>query len=145
MITLKEFSETVVNRSNNSGKLNYQVLSEELGKDFHKDANFIKFGSKSPEKKLLRKLYQAFILNAAKNINSFTKQDKQQLYDLIVKVQGSFTSAKQLYNAKNFEKENLAKALYSALKPFCQGSVSVETSAKEVSEEKDNKKRIQKK
>lgn len=118
MISLKEFSETVVNRSNNNGKLNYEVLSQELGKEFHKDKNFVKFGSKSPEKKLLRKLYQGFIINAAKNIASYTKEDKEQLYALIVKVQGTFTSAKQLYNAKNFEKENLAKELFSALKPF---------------------------
>lgn len=118
MKTLKEFSESIVNRSNNNGKLNYTILSQELGMKFHENPQFTRLGSKSEEKKLLRRLYQKFILDAAVNINSYSKQEKKELYDLIVKVQGSFTSAKQLYNAKNFDKETLAKQLFSGLKEF---------------------------
>lgn len=115
MKTLKEFSETIVNRSNNSGKLNYEVLSKKLGKDYHEKKEFSRLGSKSLEKKELRRIYQKFILDAALNINTYTDAEKKELKKLIIEVQGAFNSAKQLYNAKNFEKENLAKALFSAL------------------------------
>lgn len=121
MKTLKEFSEQMVNRSNNNGKLNYEVLSIELGQNFHERKEFSRLGSKSDEKKLLRRWYQKFLLDAATNINSYSKQEKKELYELIVKVQGSFSSAKQLYNAKNYEKETLAKQLFSGLKEFALG------------------------
>lgn len=116
MLSLEEFSKTRKNQSNNAGKLNYIALSEIMGQDFHKNPKFVQFSSKSDEKKLLRRNYQKYILNCAQNVKMLTANDLKELHATIVKVQGAYNSAKDLYNAKNYENEELAKALFSALK-----------------------------
>ena len=124
MLSLEEFSKTRVNRSNNAGKLNYMALSEIMGKDFHKNPKFVQFSSKSDEKKTLRKNYQKYILSCAQNVKLLTVADLKELDATIRKVQGAYNSAKDLYNAKNYENEELAKALFSALKNANQKNVT---------------------
>lgn len=116
MLSLYEFSQTRVNRSNNSGRLNYMVLDKLMKTDFAKDPKFVQFSSKSDEKKLLRRNWQRFILNAAENAKNLTKAELTELDKTIIEVQGAYKSAKDLYNAKNFEKEEVIKNLFAALK-----------------------------
>ena len=113
MSLLKSFSESVVNRSNNRGKLNYEKLYELLEKEAPKNLNLL--SSKSDEKKEVRKVYQKLILRFAENVDKLTMVELKELHDTIVAVQGEYNSAKELYNAKTFDKEESVKKLFARL------------------------------
>lgn len=113
MSLLKSFSESVVNRSNNRGKLNYEKLYELLEKEAPKNLNLL--SSKSDEKKEVRKTYQKLILRFAENVDKLTIVELKELHDTIVLVQGEYNSAKELYNAKTFDKEESVKKLFARL------------------------------
>lgn len=113
MSLLKSFSESVVNRSNNRGKLNYEKLYELLEKEAPKNLNLL--SSKSDEKKEVRKVYQKLILRFAENVDKLTMVELKELHDTIVSVQGEYNSAKELYNAKTLDKEESVKKLFSRL------------------------------
>lgn len=113
MSLLKSFSESVVNRSNNRGKLNYEKLYELLEKEAPKNLNL--FSSKSDEKKEVRKVYQKLIIRFAENVDKLTMVELKELHDTIVAVQGEYNSAKELYNAKTLDKEESVKKLFAKL------------------------------
>lgn len=113
MSLLKSFSESVVNRSNNRGKLNYEKLYELLEKEAPKNLNLL--SSKSDEKKEVRKVYQKLIIRFAENVDKLTMVELKELHDTIVAVQGEYNSAKELYNAKTFDKEESVKKLFARL------------------------------
>lgn len=113
MSLLKSFSESVVNRSNNRGKLNYEKLYELLEKEAPKNLNLL--SSKSDEKKEVRKVYQKLIIRFAENVDKLTMVELKELHDTIVAVQGEYNSAKELYNAKTFDKEESVKKLFAKL------------------------------
>lgn len=113
MSLLKSFSESVVNRSNNRGKLNYEKLYELLEKEAPKNLNLL--SSKSDEKKEVRKVYQKLIIRFAKNVDKLTMVELKELHDTIVSVQGEYNSAKELYNAKTLDKEESVKKLFVRL------------------------------
>lgn len=109
MSLLKSFSESVVNRSNNRGKLNYEKLYELLEKEAPKNLNLL--SSKSDEKKEVRKVYQKLIIRFAENVDKLTMVELKELHDTIVAVQGEYNSPKELYNAKTFDKEESVKKI----------------------------------
>lgn len=113
MSLLKSFSESVVNRSNNRGKLNYEKLYELLEKEAPKNLNLL--SSKSDEKKEVRKVYQKLIIRFAENVDKLTMVELKELHDTIVAVQGEYNSPKELYNAKTFDKEESVKKLFARL------------------------------
>lgn len=113
MSLLKSFSESVVNRSNNRGKLNYEKLYELLEKEAPKNLNL--FSSKSDEKKEVRKVYQKLIIRFAENVDKLTMVELKELHDTIIAVQGEYNSAKELYNAKTLDKEESVKKLFARL------------------------------
>lgn len=113
MSLLKSFSESVVNRSNNRGKLNYEKLYELLEKEAPKNLNLL--SSKSDEKKEVRKIYQKLIIRFAENVDKLTMVELKELHDTIVSVQGEYDSAKELYNAKTLDKEEIVKKLFAKL------------------------------
>lgn len=113
MSLLKSFSESVVNRSNNRGKLNYEKLYELLEKEAPKNLNLL--SSKSDEKKEVRKVYQKLIIRFAENVDKLTMVELKELHDTIVAVQGEYNSAKELYNAKTLDKEESVKKLFAKL------------------------------
>lgn len=113
MSLLKSFSESVVNRSNNRGKLNYEKLYELLEKEAPKNLNLL--SSKSDEKKEVRKVYQKLIIRFAENVDKLTMVELKELHDTIVTVQGEYNSAKELYNAKTLDKEESIKKLFAQL------------------------------
>lgn len=113
MSLLKSFSESVVNRSNNRGKLNYEKLYELLEKEAPKNLNLL--SSKSDEKKEVRKVYQKLIIRFAENVDKLTMVELKELHDTIVAVQGEYNSAKELYNAKTLDKEESVKNLFAKL------------------------------
>ena len=113
MSLLKSFSENVVNRSNNRGKLNYEKLYELLEKEAPKNLNLL--SSKSDEKKEVRKVYQKLIIRFAENVDKLTMVELKELHDMIVAVQGEYNSAKELYNAKTLDKEESIKKLFAKL------------------------------
>lgn len=113
MSLLKSFSESVVNRSNNRGKLNYEKLYELLEKEAPKNLNLL--SSKSNEKKEVRKVYQKLIIRFAENVDKLTMVELKELHDMIVAVQGEYNSAKELYNAKTLDKEESVKKLFARL------------------------------
>lgn len=113
MSLLKSFSESVVNRSNNRGKLNYEKLYELLEKEAPKNLNLL--SSKSDEKKEVRKVYQKLIIRFAENVDKLTMVELKELHDTIIAVQGEYNSAKELYNAKTFDKEESVKKLFARL------------------------------
>lgn len=113
MSLLKSFSESVVNRSNNRGKLNYEKLYELLEKEAPKNLNLL--SSKSDEKKEVRKIYQKLILRFAENVDKLTIVELKELHDTIVSVQGEYNIAKELYNAKTLDKEESVKKLFARL------------------------------
>lgn len=113
MSLLKSFSESVVNRSNNRGKLNYEKLYELLEKEAPKNLNLL--SSKSDEKKEVRKVYQKLIIRFAENVDKLTMVELKELHDTIVAVQGEYDSAKKLYNAKTLDKEESVKKLFARL------------------------------
>lgn len=113
MSLLKSFSESVVNRSNNRGKLNYEKLYELLEKEAPKNLNLL--SSKSDEKKEVRKVYQKLIIRFAENVDKLTMVELKELHDTIIAVQGEYNSAKELYNAKTFDKEENVKKLFAKL------------------------------
>lgn len=113
MNLFQEFSKSVVNRSNNKGKINYEKLYKLLGLEI--PDNLAKMDSKTHEKKSVRKLYQKFILDFAFNVDKKTLLELKELHDTIVEVQGEYNSAKELYNASTFEKENAIKKLFARL------------------------------
>ena len=113
MSLLKSFSESVVNRSNNRGKLNYEKLYELLEKEAPKNLNLL--SSKSDEKKKVRKVYQKLIIRFAENVDKLTMVELKELHDTIVAVQGEYNSAKELYNAKTLDKEESVKKLFAQL------------------------------
>lgn len=113
MSLLKSFSESVVNRSNNRGKLNYEKLYELLEKEAPKNLNLL--SSKSDEKKEVRKVYQKLIIRFAENVDKLTMVELKELHDIIVAVQGEYNSAKELYNAKTLDKEESVKKLFAKL------------------------------
>lgn len=112
-MNLKEFSQSVVNRSNNKGKINYEKLYNLLGWECPKELN--KLDSKSNEKKSARKLYQKYILSFAFEVDKKTLLELKELHDAIVEVQGEYNSAKELYNASTLEKEDAIKKLFARL------------------------------
>lgn len=113
MSLLKSFSESVVNRSNNRGKLNYEKLYELLEKEAPKNLNLL--SSKSDEKKEVRKVYQKLIIRFAENVDKLTMVELKELHDTIIAVQGEYNSAKELYNAKTLDKEESVKKLFVKL------------------------------
>lgn len=113
MSLLKSFSESVVNRSNNRGKLNYEKLYELLEKEAPKNLNLL--SSKSDEKKEVRNVYQKLIIRFAENVDKLTMVELKELHDTIVAVQGEYNSAKELYNAKTLDKEESVKKLFARL------------------------------
>ena len=113
MSLLKSFSESVVNHSNNRGKLNYEKLYELLEKEAPKNLNLL--SSKSDEKKEVRKVYQKLIIRFAENVDKLTMVELKELHDTIVAVQGEYNSAKELYNAKTLDKEESVKKLFARL------------------------------
>lgn len=113
MSLLKSFSESVVNRSNNRGKLNYEKLYELLEKEAPKNLNLL--SSKSDEKKEARKVYQKLIIRFAENVDKLTMVELKELHDTIVAVQGEYNSAKELYNAKTLDREESVKKLFVKL------------------------------
>lgn len=113
MSLLKSFSESIVNRSNNRGKLNYEKLYELLEKEAPKNLNLL--SSKSDEKKEVRKFYQKLIIHFAENVDKLTMVELKELHDTIVAVQGEYNSAKELYNAKTLDKEESVKKLFAKL------------------------------
>lgn len=113
MSLLKSFSESVVNRSNNRGKLNYEKLYELLEKEAPKNLNLL--SSKSDEKKEVRKVYQKLIIRFAENVDKLTMVELKELHDTIITVQGEYNSAKELYNAKTLDKEESVKKLFAKL------------------------------
>lgn len=113
MSLLKSFSESVVNRSNNRGKLNYEKLYELLEKEAPKNLNLL--SSKSDEKKEVRKVYQKLIIRFAENVDKLTMVELKELHDTIVAVQGEYNSSKELYNAKTLDKEESVKKLFAKL------------------------------
>lgn len=113
MSLLKSFSESVVNRSNNRGKLNYEKLYELLEKEAPKNLNLL--SSKSDEKKEVREVYQKLIIRFAENVDKLTMVELKELHDTIVAVQGEYNSAKELYNAKTLDKEESVKKLFARL------------------------------
>ena len=113
MSLLKSFSESVVNRSNNRGKLNYEKLYELLEKEAPKNLNLL--SSKSDEKKEVRKVYQKLIIRFAENVDKLTMVELKELHDMIVSVQGEYNTAKELYNAKTLDKEESVKKLFARL------------------------------
>lgn len=113
MSLLKSFSESVVNRSNNRGKLNYEKLYELLEKEAPKNLNLL--SSKSDEKKEVRKVYQKLINRFAENVDKLTMVELKELNDTIIAVQGEYNSAKELYNAKTLDKEESVKKLFAKL------------------------------
>lgn len=113
MSLLKSFSESVVNRSNNRGKLNYEKLYELLEKEAPKNLNLL--SSKSDEKKEVRKVYQKLIIRFAENVDKLTMVELKELHDTIIAVQGEYNSAKGLYNAKTLDKEESVKKLFAKL------------------------------
>lgn len=113
MSLLKSFSESVVNRSNNRGKLNYEKLYELLEKEAPKNLNLL--SSKSDEKKEVRKVYQKLIIRFAENVDKLTMVELKELHDTIVAVQGEYNSPKELYNAKTLDKEESVKKLFAKL------------------------------
>lgn len=113
MSLLKSFSESVVNRSNNRGKLNYEKLYELLEKEAPKNLNLL--SSKSDEKKEVRKVYQKLIIRFAENVDKLTMVELKELHDTIIAVQGEYNSAKELYNAKTLDKEESVKKLFAKL------------------------------
>lgn len=113
MSLLKSFSESVVNRSNNRGKLNYEKLYELLEKEAPKNLNLL--SSKSDEKKEVRKVYQKLIIRFAENVDKLTIVELKELHDTIITVQGEYNSAKELYNAKTLDKEESVKKLFAKL------------------------------
>lgn len=113
MSLLKSFSENVVNRSNNRGKLNYEKLYELLEKEAPKNLNLL--SSKSDEKKEVRKVYQKLIIRFAENVDKLTVVELKELHDTIIAVQGEYNSAKELYNAKTLDKEERVKKLFARL------------------------------
>lgn len=113
MSLLKSFSESVVNRSNNRGKLNYEKLYELLEKEAPKNLNLL--SSKSDEKKEVRKVYQKLIIRFAENVDKLTMVELKELHDTIIAIQGEYNSAKELYNAKTLDKEESVKKLFARL------------------------------
>lgn len=113
MSLFQEFSRSVVNRSNNKGKINYEKLYKLLGLEI--PDNLAKMDSKTHEKKSVRKLYQKFILDFAFNVDKKTLIELKELHDTIVEVQGEYNSAKELYNASTLEKEDAMKKLFARL------------------------------
>lgn len=113
MSLLKSFSESVVNRSNNRGKLNYEKLYELLEKEAPKNLNLL--SSKSDEKKEVRKVYQKLIIRFAENVDKLTMVELKELHDTIIAVQGEYNNAKELYNAKTIDKEESVKKLFARL------------------------------
>lgn len=113
MSLLKNFSENVVNQSNNRSKLNYEKLYELLEKEAPKNLNLL--SSKSNEKKEVRKVYQKLIIRFAENVDKLTMVELKELHETIVAVQGEYNSAKELYNAKTFDKEENVKKLFIRL------------------------------
>lgn len=113
MSLFQEFSKSVVNRSNNKGKINYEKLYKLLGLEI--PDNLAKMDSKTHEKKSVRKLYQKFILDFAFNVDKKTLVELKELHDTIVEVQGEYNSAKELYNASTLEKEDAMKKLFARL------------------------------
>lgn len=113
MSLLKSFSESVVNRSNNRGKLNYEKLYELLEKEAPKNLNLL--SSKSDEKKEVRKVYQKLIIRFAENVDKLTMVELKELHDTIIAVQGEYNSAKELYNTKTLDKEESVKKLFARL------------------------------
>lgn len=113
MSLFQEFSRSVVNRSNNKGKINYEKLYKLLGLEI--PDNLAKMDSKTHEKKSVRKLYQKFILDFAFNVDKKTLVELKELHDTIVEVQGEYNSAKELYNASTLEKEDAMKRLFARL------------------------------
>lgn len=113
MSLLKSFSKSVVNRSNNRGKLNYEKLYELLEKEAPKNLNLL--SSKSDEKKEVRKVYQKLIIRFAENVDKLTMVELKELHDTIIAVQGEYNSAKELYNAKTLDKEESVKKLFARL------------------------------
>lgn len=109
----QEFSKSVVNRSNNKGKINYEKLYKLLGLEI--PDNLAKMDSKTHEKKSIRKLYQKFILDFAFNVDKKTLVELKELHDTIIEVQGEYNSAKELYNASTLEKEDAIKKLFARL------------------------------
>lgn len=112
----KEFCESRTNRSNNKGKIDYNKLSELAGADFHKNPNFVKFSSKSEEKKGLRRKYQAMQRDFAARCNELTDAQIKEFYKLVCEIQGAPQTWKDLYNAKSFEVEEQMKQLFSRMK-----------------------------
>lgn len=113
MSLLKSFSESVVNRSNNRSKLNYEKLYELLEKEAPKNLNLL--SSKSDEKKEARKVYQKLIIQFAENVDKLTMVELKELHDTIIAVQGEYNSAKELYNARTLDKEESVKKLFVKL------------------------------
>lgn len=113
MSLLKSFSESVVNRSNNRGKLNYEKLYELLEKEAPKNLNLL--SSKSDEKKEVRKVYQKLIIRFAENVDKLTMVELKELHDTIIAIQGEYNSAKELYNAKTLDKKESVKKLFAKL------------------------------
>ena len=113
MSLLKLFSESVVNRSNNRGKLNYEKLYELLEKEAPKNLNLL--SSKSDEKKEVRKVYQKLIIRFVENVDKLTMVELKELHDTIIAVQGEYNSAKELYNAKTLDKKESVKKLFARL------------------------------
>lgn len=113
MSLLKSVSESVVNRSNNRGKLNYEKLYEFLEKEAPKNLNLL--SSKSNEKKEVRKIYQKSIIRFAENVDKLIMVELKELHDTIITVQGEYNSAKELYNAKTLDKEESVKKLFAKL------------------------------
>lgn len=112
-MNLQEFSKSVVNRSNNKGKINYEKLYKLLGLEI--PDNLAKMDSKTHEKKSVRELYQKFILDFAFNVDKKTLVELKELHDTLVEVQGEYNSAKELYNASTLEKEDAIKKLFARL------------------------------
>lgn len=113
MSLFQEFSKSVVNRSNNKGKINYEKLYKLLGLEI--PDNLAKMDSKTHEKKSVRKLYQKFILDFAFNVDKKTLLELKELHDTIVEVQGEYNTTKELYNASTLEKEDAIKKLFARL------------------------------
>lgn len=113
MSLLKNFSESVVNQSNNRSKLNYEKLYELLEKEAPKNLSLL--SSKSNEKKEVRKVYQKLIIRFAENVDKLTMVELKELHETIVAVQGEYNSAKELYNAKTLDKEENVKKLFTRL------------------------------
>ena len=113
IMNLQEFSKSVVNRSNNKGKINYEKLYKLLG--WECPENLHKLDSKSNEKKSARKLLQKYILDFAFNVDKKTLLELKELHDTLVEVQGEYNSAKELYNASTLEKEDAIKKLFARL------------------------------